>query len=249
MSIEKSQIKSQVAYDLGCKLDDLLEKAATQEHYHQGKKDAFKSCREQANTLLSLVDRDLDEGKYKGLSDLEVSSLLKKQVVSLLSKITELGRKAEVDNMKSMGEQEAYRKAVDIVKKTYDREQRSIVQLTESAKKTAERMAAKARAEEAEEAEKSEGKPKEKKPKARARKATKTTKTKGSKTSGTKKATKAPKTKKDTETSNETVLFVNTKNDSITEIPDPAPRVPGSHPGKGLAATRKRRVSKRAGPK
>ena len=40
-----------------------------------------------------------------------------------------------------------------------------------------------------------------------------------------------------------------TKNDSITEIPDPAPRVPGSHPGKGLAATRKRRVSKRAGPK
>lgn len=129
MSLEKSEVRIGVANEIGCAMDDALEKAKGQVKYCEGGNAVLLLAQKKVQALSKLVDEDLD-GKGEGLiKDLETATLVKKYISRAVGILGSEAVNAANMKLMSMGQAQAYEAAVKGIKKRVDAEASKVVQL------------------------------------------------------------------------------------------------------------------------
>jgi len=121
----KAEIKMATAHHIGAKLDDQLEAAGAEVHRYEGAKEALKQAAKALESLMSHVDKDLDEGKYEELvtaGPLKIAETVKLYVQRSMAAVQNLAISAETNGFVARGKAQALQLAVKTAKDVYDTE-------------------------------------------------------------------------------------------------------------------------------
>jgi len=125
MNIEKAQMKTLIANDLGASVEDRLEGSAKTAHELSGAASALKQASRKVPTDLA-AKADNDESFKDGMEGSEVRALVKKY----LGRVGEyLSHLSDVEQQKAIiqgGRSDGLREAMDIIKKMRDNEAKKI---------------------------------------------------------------------------------------------------------------------------
>lgn len=118
MSIDKTDIKVGAAHEIGCRLDDVLDGATKDMYRLEGAASAFQQATKSIESLMKIVDKDLDGDKI----DLETIKIIKSYVQRAHNAMTNLASQAETNKLTQSGKVQAMQKAIEITKKFKDEE-------------------------------------------------------------------------------------------------------------------------------
>ncbi len=128
MNIEKAQIKTLIANDLGASVEDRLEGSVKTAHELAGAAAALKQAAKKVTTDLA-ARADNDDSFRDGMEAAEVRGLVKKY----LGRVGEyLSHLSDVEQQKAItqgGRSDGLREAMEIIKKVRDEEQKKILNL------------------------------------------------------------------------------------------------------------------------
>lgn len=118
MSIDKTDIKVGAAHEIGCRLDDVLDGATKDMYRLEGAASAFQQATKSIESLMKIVDKDLDGDKI----DLETIKVIKSYVQRAHNVMINLSSQAETNKLTQSGKVQAMQKAIEITKKFKDEE-------------------------------------------------------------------------------------------------------------------------------
>jgi len=119
VGLEKSDIKIGTINEIGSALDDLLEAALTKAEQAEGGKVLAKKGLAGIESILSAIDRDLDEGKFDEPPDgpLKQAALIKRWVLRCDESLKNLLMQAEGTSLQTEGRVAGLKAAVEIAQK------------------------------------------------------------------------------------------------------------------------------------
>lgn len=119
MSIEKSEFKKEVAHDIGCRLDDVLEEAQREIHRWEGAKTSLNGAKLAVEQLFAHVAQDVKTSKLSP-EGAEAAQTYVRRAAGILDN---LRLKAEVHEQRAFGRVDGLKQAVTAAKKIYDVEE------------------------------------------------------------------------------------------------------------------------------
>lgn len=121
--MNKGELKAAVVYEIGCKVDDMLEGATLDVARNEGAKNALMMATKKVSNLAVEVDRELDGGDFDKLGDpMEVAKLVKKYVTRAVAILESGAAGAENHRLISQGRAQAFELMVANMKKIRDGE-------------------------------------------------------------------------------------------------------------------------------
>jgi len=122
MSEAKSKFKVDFSHSFGCEIEDLMEAKQTGLHQITGGIHALSEIAKFIADLGAHVDKDVEEGKFKDLSEVQVSALVKRYLGRAVGVVDNLKQKATRELEVTRGEVQAYSKVISKLKKIHDEE-------------------------------------------------------------------------------------------------------------------------------
>jgi hypothetical protein len=124
----KAEIRAGAIFNVGERLDDMLEAAQRDATRFDGKVAGCMEVAESITALLKAVDEDLDSGQ---IPDLETAALVKKWVSRCFHLSENLARRASNEKMSAAGAVAAMTQAVRLVADMHSREKAQVEQVQE----------------------------------------------------------------------------------------------------------------------
>lgn len=118
MNLGKSEVKVEVANEIGCRLDDMLEASQKDLYRLEGAAKAFQSMGQAIDGLFKIVDQEMDEGKF----DLEAAAHIKRFIKRAHQMSVNLNLQAENNRFMQLGRIQGAEQAVNVAKKFKDEE-------------------------------------------------------------------------------------------------------------------------------
>lgn len=118
MSLLKSEAKLSAVNELGCRLDDVLEKATQDLYRAEGALAALKQASTSMENLLKILDKELNEKEV----DLESCSTIKSYVNRAYITVNNLVSAADNNRQAQAGKIQGFEQAVAVAKKFKDEE-------------------------------------------------------------------------------------------------------------------------------
>jgi hypothetical protein len=118
MNLGKSEVKVEVANEIGCRLDDMLEASQKDLYRLEGAAKAFQSMGQAIDGLFKIVDQEMDEGKF----DLEAAAHIKRFIKRAHQMSINLNLQAENNRFMQLGRIQGAEQAVNVAKKFKDEE-------------------------------------------------------------------------------------------------------------------------------
>lgn len=109
--------KLDVSNDVGEGLDKLLENAEAEVQQRLGQAVAFKEGAEKVRLLHAHIDKDFEEGKLKGVADLEGLATVKLYVTRAAEALLNLSERAKAEHLVASGKAAQARQAVEFVQR------------------------------------------------------------------------------------------------------------------------------------
>lgn len=122
MSEAKSKFKVDFSHSFGCDIEDLMDAKQTGIHQITGGIHALAEIAKFIADLGAHVDKDMEEGKFKDLSEVQVSGLVKRYLGRAVGVVDNLKQKATRELEVTRGEVQAYSKVISKLKKIHDEE-------------------------------------------------------------------------------------------------------------------------------
>lgn len=118
MNLGKAEVKIDVANELGCRLDDMLEGAQKELYRVEGSIRAFQAMGQAIDGLMKIVDQEMDEGKF----DLDGAAHIKRFVKRAHQMTINLTLQSENNRFMQMGRIQGAEMSVQVTKKFKDDE-------------------------------------------------------------------------------------------------------------------------------
>lgn len=131
MTPAKIETKLETTFEIGAKLDDMLEGARREFHQNEGAKNALGLAAKRLEEHQKVADKELDEG----LMDKEQHNIVKKYVDQCGGIVRNLFITAEIQMLQAQGRVSALEAAVGIVKKMHDDDVRRLDMLRDAVKR------------------------------------------------------------------------------------------------------------------
>ena len=125
MNVNKAEIKIFAAHELGCRLDDLLESNTKDMYRLEGGVVALRQAATALENLSSVIDKEMDEGKF----DLDQAKEIKRYVQRAVQSVTNLVLNTDNNRIAYGGRMQALKLAVDVAKKFQDEESKKVAAL------------------------------------------------------------------------------------------------------------------------
>ena len=106
-----------VSNDLGEQLDKQAELAEAEVQQRVGQAFAYRDGAEKVRLLHTHIDKDFEEGKLKGISDLEGVSTVKLYVTRACEALLNLAERAKAEHLVANGKAAQARQAVEVVQR------------------------------------------------------------------------------------------------------------------------------------
>lgn len=103
--------------DLGEQLDKLAELSEQEVHQRVGQASGLRDGAEKVRLLHAHVDKDFEEGKLKGVSDLEGVATVKLYVTRAVEILLNLSEKAKAEHLVANGKAAQAKQAVEVVQR------------------------------------------------------------------------------------------------------------------------------------
>ena len=117
MGLEKTEIKRHIFNDVGADVEDLLDGASAQKHEHMGAAKALRAQAINTQAMVKLVDDDLEAGKLKGLSELEIAKYAKLQYQRAVDGLSNAAQREANAVLVTQGGMSALKSVVGMIEK------------------------------------------------------------------------------------------------------------------------------------